>query len=152
MTQLTWNHRALLVLRAALGTVFVLHGWQKLTVFGLSGLSGYLASTGMPLPTINAAILITVELVGGLALIAGLGTRVVSALLAFTMAVAVGLVHLGNGFFAQNNGFEFPLTLMLALLAMVMTGAGAYSLDARLFGRSSAAQVRAGEVDYQRAA
>ncbi|HEX5215741.1 MAG TPA: DoxX family protein [Vicinamibacterales bacterium] len=150
MTQQTWNHRALLLLRAALGIVFVAHGWQKLTVFGLTGLSGYLAAAGMPLPTINAAILITVELVGGLALIAGLGTRVASALLAFTMAVAIGLVHIGNGFFAQNNGFEFPFTLMLVLLAMVMTGAGAYSVDARLFG--GAAPVRRDEIDFKRAA
>ena len=133
MTHAPWNHRALLLLRAALGLVFVLHGWQKLTVFGLTGLSGYLAQTGMPLPTVNAAILITVELAGGLALIAGLGTRIVSALLAFTMAVAVALVHLPNGFFAQNNGYEFPLTLMLVLLSLVMSGAGAYSIDARLF-------------------
>ena len=151
MTQLTWNHRALLLLRAALGVVFVLHGWQKLTVFGLSGLSGFLAGAGMPLPTINAAILIAVELGGGVALIAGLGTRLVSALLAFTMAVAVGLVHWQAGFF-NPAGYEFPLTLMLVLLSLVMTGAGAYSLDARLFGRGRAAQARLDELDYRRAA
>jgi len=151
MTQLTWNHRALLLLRGALGIVFIAHGWQKLTVFGLSGLSGFLANAGMPLPTVNAAILITVELVGGLALVAGLGTRVASALLAFTMAVAVGLVHLGNGFFAQSNGFEYPFTLMLVLLSLVMTGAGAYSVDARLFHRGAPAQ-RRDEIDFKRAA
>ncbi len=61
----------LLLLRLALGIVFVLHGWQKATEFGVSGLSGSLASLGIPFPGVNAAILIATELGGGLALLAG---------------------------------------------------------------------------------
>ena len=54
--------------------------------------------------------------------------------------------------FFNPAGYEFPLTLMLVLLSLVMTGAGAYSLDARLFGRSRAAQAGRDELDYRRAA
>src|SRR5687768_10608152 len=106
-----WTDRGLLLLRIALGTVFVLHGWQKLFVFGPAGVTGVLASSGMPVPGLNAMLLIGVELVGGLALIAGAFTRITSVLIAFTMLVATVLVHLPNGYFLPN-GAEFTLTLM----------------------------------------
>jgi putative oxidoreductase len=125
----------LLLLRLALGIVFVLHGWQKATAFGVSGLSGSLASLGIPFPGVNAAILIATELGGGLALLAGAFARVAGALLAFAMAVATITVHLPNGFFLPN-GYEFTLTLLLASLAITAAGAGAYSVDARLFGET----------------
>jgi putative oxidoreductase len=131
------NHKAidrgLLLLRVALGSVFVMHGWQKLVEFGPAGVAGMLGSMGVPLPGLNALMLIAVELIGGLALLAGAFTRAASTLIAFAMLVATLLVHLPNGYFLPN-GVEFTLTLMLASLALTMTGAGAYSLDAALFG------------------
>jgi putative oxidoreductase len=130
-----WTDRGLLLLRIGLGIVFVMHGWQKLFVFGHAGVTGALASLGIPFAPVNAVLITAVELGGGIALLAGAATRVAAAFVGFAMLVAVATAHLAHGFFAPA-GIEYPLTLMLANLALVMTGAGRYSLDARLFGRS----------------
>jgi putative oxidoreductase len=131
--------RGLLLIRLALGLVFAMHGWMKLTVFGLAGTAGFLGELGVPFPNANAVALIAVELIGGLLMAAGAGTRVVGAMLAFSMLVATLAVHGANGFFLPS-GYEFTLTLTLVTLAIVITGAGRYSLDARLFHRQSASR------------
>lgn len=125
--------RGLLVLRIALGVVFVMHGWQKLAVYGISGVAGGFGQMGFPLPTANAVLITAVELVGGMMLLAGAGTRIVAALLAFAMLVATVVAHGSAGFFLPT-GYEFALTLMLASLALTQTGAGRYSVDARFAG------------------
>jgi putative oxidoreductase len=132
--------RGLLLIRAALGLVFVMHGWQKLTVFGLSGTAGFLGQLGVPAPTLNAVLLISVELLGGALLLAGAGTRIVGLLLAFAMSVAAIAAHGAGGFFLPT-GYEFALTLGLISLAVAFTGAGRYSVDARLFSGRTAATV-----------
>ena len=126
-----WIDRGLLVLRVALGIVFVMHGGQKAFVYGHAGVTAAMASLGLPLPGLNAALITVVELGGGLALLAGVGTRIAAFLIAGAMGVATVSAHLPNGFFAPA-GFEYTLTLMLASLALVMTGPGAYSADAIL--------------------
>jgi putative oxidoreductase len=123
--------RGLLLLRIALGVVFVMHGWQKLAVYGISGVAGGFAQLGLPLPMVNAVVITAVELVGGALLLAGAGTRIVAALLAFAMLVATLTAHAAAGFFLPN-GYEFTLTLMLVSLALTQTGAGRHSVDARL--------------------
>jgi putative oxidoreductase len=123
--------RGLLLVRAALGIVFVAHGWQKLAVYGVSGVATGFEQMGFPVPMLNAAIITAVEFGGGLLLIAGAGTRVVAALLAFAMLVATVVAHGSAGFFLPT-GYEFALTLMLVNLALTQTGAGRYSVDARL--------------------
>ena len=130
----TWIDRGLLLLRIALGSVFVMHGWQKLTVIGYDGLVGFLTQLGVPVPAVSAALLIAVELGGGLALIAGAFTRIAGLLIAGAMLVAVVTVHLPNGYFLPN-GYEFALTMLLGNLSVVMTGAGAYSVDQWIRGR-----------------
>ena len=124
----------LLLVRLALGIVFVMHGWQKLTVIGVDGFAGMLASLGVPFPAVNAVIVTAVEFVGGWAMLAGHFASPVGLLIAFNMIVAAATVHLKNGFFLPA-GYEFTLVLMLASLAISAAGAGAYSLDARLFRR-----------------
>lgn len=123
--------RGLLLLRIALGIVFVMHGWQKLVVYGVSGVAGGFAQMGFPFPMANAVVITTVELVGGALLLAGAGTRIVAAMLAFAMLVATVTAHGAAGFFLPT-GYEFTLTLMLASLALTQTGAGRYSVDARV--------------------
>lgn len=123
--------RGLLLVRAALGIVFVAHGWQKLAVYGVSGVATGFEQMGFPVPMLNAVIITAVEFGGGLLLIAGAGTRVVAALLAFAMLVATVVAHGSAGFFLPT-GYEFALTLMLVSLALTQTGAGRYSVDARL--------------------
>lgn len=130
----TWTDRGLFVLRLALGVVFVMHGWQKLAVFGHAGVTGFLTQLGVPFPGVNAVLITAVELGGGVLLLAGAFTRIAGTLLAFAMLVAVVTAHLANGFFAPT-GFEYPLTLLLASTAVTMTGAGAYSVDRLIAGR-----------------
>jgi putative oxidoreductase len=128
--------RGLLFVRAALGIVFVAHGWQKLTVYGVSGVATGFEQMGFPVPMVNAVIITAVELGGGLLLLAGAGTRVVAALLAFSMLVATVVAHGSAGFFLPT-GYEFALTLMLVSLGLTQTGAGRYSVDARLGARTA---------------
>ncbi len=116
------------------GVVFVMHGWQKLAVFGHAGVTGFLTQLGVPFPGVNAVLITAVELGGGVLLLAGAFTRIAGALVAFAMLVAVVTAHLSNGFFAPT-GFEYPLTLLLASAAVTMTGAGAYSVDRLMAGR-----------------
>lgn len=122
--------RGLLLVRVALGIVFIAHGWQKLAVYGVSGVATGFEQMGLPVPMLNAVIITAVEFGGGLLLIAGAGTRVVAALLAFSMLVATVVAHGSGGFFLPT-GYEFALTLMLVSLALTQTGAGRYSVDAR---------------------
>jgi putative oxidoreductase len=117
-----------LPLRLVIGLVFVMHGAQKLFGFGLAGTAGFLGSLGIPLPTVAAAVLIAVELLGGLALVLGAGTRYVAAALAVEMLVALLTVHLRAGFFVPD-GMEFVLTLLAGCLTLVAVGAGPWSVD-----------------------
>lgn len=123
--------RGLLLLRIAAGVVFVMHGWQKLAVYGIAGVATGFGQLGFPMPTANAVLITVVELGGGLLLLAGAGTRIVASLLAFSMLVATLAVHAQAGFFLPN-GYEFSLTMMLISLALTQTGAGRFSVDARL--------------------
>lgn len=132
--QSVWIDRGLLLVRVALAVVFIAHGAQKLFVVGYPGVTGFMASLGMPFPAVSAALLIAVELGGGIALLAGAFTRIVALLIAFNMIVATVTVHLANGFFLPT-GYEFTLTLMLISAAVTMMGAGAYSVDAVWQGR-----------------
>jgi putative oxidoreductase len=129
-----WIDRGLLMMRIALGIVFVMHGGQKLFVFGHAGVAGGMAALGLPLPGLSAALITAVELGGGVALLTGTFTRVAAFLIAGAMAVATVTAHLTSGFF-MPSGFEYTLTLMLSSLAILMTGPGAYSVDSALAGR-----------------
>ena len=139
----------LLLLRIALGTVFIMHGGQKLFVLGPTAVAGFLGSLGVPFPALNAWLVIAAELGGGLALLTGALTRIAGLATAFTMVVAIATVHGANGFFLPA-GFEFVLTLLLASLAVVLTGPGVYSIDALTARRSFSRELPAGV--HQRAA
>lgn len=124
---------ALLLLRTILAVVFIYHGSQKLFgAFGGPGIdnfAGWLASMNIPLPTFNAYMAASTEFFGGIALLIGLFTRLVAIPLTITMIVAIVTVH-ANAFSAQNNGMEYPLTLAFVLIAIILLGPGAFSLDA----------------------
>ena len=72
----------LTILRVVVGVVFMFHGYQKLIKMGFHGVAGFFAHSGIPLPMASAVVVTLVEFVGGILLIAGVGTRVARALLA----------------------------------------------------------------------
>lgn len=118
----------LAVLRAAVGLVFVAHGAQKVFVYGLDGTTGAFGGMGVPMAAAAAPLVAAVELVGGLALLAGLFTRAAAVLLAGVMLGAILFVHLQGGFFLPN-GAEYALTLFAAAVALALAGPGAFALD-----------------------
>ena len=128
---------ALAVLRATTGTIFFAHGAQKLFVYGFAGVTGAFDGMGVPLPQVAGPATALVEFFGGLALIAGLLTRLAGLGLAVTMLGAIALVHLAGGFFAPN-GIEFPLALLGAAITLAISGAGRFSLDALIANRRAA--------------
>lgn len=126
---------ALLVLRVAVGAVFIAHGAQKVFVYGFAGTSGSFAEMGVPLAVIAGPLVGLVELIGGALLVLGLATRIVAGALAADMLVAAVLVHLPFGLFAAEGGYELPLALGASAVALILAGAGRVSLDAVLTRR-----------------
>ncbi len=127
---------ALAILRSVVGVVFAAHGAQKLFVYGLTGVSAGFEGMGIPLASVVGPGVAILEFVGGLALVAGLLTRLTAAGLAAIMLGAMVLVHLPAGFFLPN-GVEFVLVLFGASVVLALTGAGAWSVDARLAQREA---------------
>lgn len=124
----------LVPLRVVVGAVFLMHGAQKLFVFGLAGTADIMGKLGIPLSTLAAAIVIAAELLGGLAIIAGVFTRWAGVVLAIEMLVAIPVARLKGGFFAPY-GFEFEFTLLGACLTFAALGSGGASLDRMLAAR-----------------
>lgn len=125
-----------LALRIPVGIIFIAHGAQKLFGwfggYGLEGTGQWMASIGLEPGYLMALLAGSAEFLGGLALVLGLLVRPAAAVLAFTMAVAIVTVHLGNGLFMANNGYEFGLALLAAAVSLAITGAGRGSVDAVL--------------------
>jgi putative oxidoreductase len=115
-------------IRVVVGIVFLMHGGQKLFIWGFSGVAAFLGQLGIPAPMLASIIVTLVEFLGGLALFLGLFTRWVAILLAIDMAVAILTVHLPNGFFLPK-GFEYPLTLLAANVSLALLGSGEASVD-----------------------
>jgi putative oxidoreductase len=123
-----------LLSRLLLAALFLPAGLSK--IGGFEGTAGYIASVGLPMPTLGAAVAIAVEVLGGLALILGLGTRWAALALALFTLVASFFFH---NFWAMPAEQQMMQQLMFmknigvtgGLLALAAFGAGAFSLDAR---------------------
>ncbi|AXK46902.1 DoxX family protein [Brachybacterium saurashtrense] len=132
----------LLIARLALGAIFAAHGYQKLVTFGLAGVTDSFRGMGVPAPELVAPVVAIVELVGGIALIAGAFTGIVGLVLALDMLAAALLVHVGQGVFIENGGWELVGALGAGALALAAVGAGRFSLDGLRRGGSRGARSR----------
>ena len=124
---------AALALRVPVGLILAAHGAQKLFGwfggYGLEGTGQWLASIGLEPGYLMALLAGGAEFFGGLALVLGLLTRPAAVVAAFTMLVAIFAVHIGNGLFMANIGYEYALTLFAATVALAIQGAGRFSVD-----------------------
>ena len=125
---------ALAVLRVVLGVTFIMHGGQKLFVYGFDGVTGAFGQMGIPAPGFFGPFVALVEFFGGIAIALGLLTRLAALGVGATMVVAILTVHMKQGFF-NPGGVEFPLALLASAIALVIAGAGAYSVDAAVAKR-----------------
>lgn len=134
---------AALILRVPVGLILAAHGAQKLFGwfggYGLEGTGQWMASIGLA-PGYLMALLAGAEFFGGLALVLGLLTRPAALVSAFTMLVAIFAVHIGNGLFMSNNGYEYALTLFVVTLGLAIQGGGRFALDNLLAQRFADAQ------------
>ncbi|MGC1818989.1 MAG: DoxX family protein [Casimicrobiaceae bacterium] len=115
---------AAILLRTALGVMFIAHALQKYFIFTLPGTARFFESLGLPGPL--AYVIFAVELIGGLMLIGGIKTRWVATVLAVEL-IGATWPHLGNGwmFTAKGGGWEYPAFLAVAAATCALLGNGA---------------------------
>ena len=136
-----WRRWAPLPLRLVIGYGFISHGWAKLSR-GPAGFAKLLDQIGAPLPELTAWVSTLIEILGGLAILAGGFVTVLSVPLIVMMLVAMFTVHLRYGFSAINTigltadgpqfgppGYEVNLLYIAGLLALILGSAGALSID-----------------------
>lgn len=119
------------VLRIAVAAVFINHGYQKLFVFGIGGVTGAFTSMHVPAPGIMGPLIGVLEFFGGIALLLGFLTRLVAIGYVCDMLGAILLVQLKNGF----SHFELEFLLLGSSLALAIAGAGRFSVDAAIADR-----------------
>lgn len=138
------NDVALLMIRGIVGVVFLFHGSQKLFgAFdgpGIAGMAGFNESLGIPFPVLSAWLASLTEFAGGAALLTGVGQRLISVPLAFTMLVASFVAH-GGAFSAQAGGMEYPLTLTIIVAALGIAGPGSLTVLNALANRAKSSTV-----------
>lgn len=119
---------AALLLRLTLGGLFLTHAALKFFVFTPAGTAAFFGKIGLP-PAL-AYVTIAAEVLGGLALILGVWTRIIAILLIPILLGAILTVHGGAGFFFNNpnGGWEYPAFWAVALLVQALLGDGAYAL------------------------
>jgi putative oxidoreductase len=128
-------------LRAALGIMFIAHAYLKVVIFTVPGFEAFLGQVG--LPSFLAWPIILAELIGGLAILAGFYARLVSVALLPVLLGAV-VVHAANGWLwnAPNGGWEYPAFLVVAAVAHILIGDGAFAVKPVVLPTGPAASLR----------
>ena len=122
----------ILLLRLVVGIVLFAHGAQKLFGwfggYGLAGTAGFFGGLRFRMPKATVVVAGVSE-ASGLLFAAGFLTPLAALLMASTMVVAVGSVHIKNGLFVTNSGYEYNLVLWTVASPSSATGPGRFSLD-----------------------
>ncbi|MEH7331760.1 DoxX family protein [Neobacillus drentensis] len=134
------NEVGALILRVTLGAIFLIHGIVKFQG-GIENIVGWFSSIG--LPGFMAYAVALIEIIGGIALIIGLGTRIVSALFSLLMIGAILKVKLsvgllGNG---QMAGYELDLGFLAMAVFLVISGSKLISID-QLFSKKDSNEIK----------
>lgn len=116
----------LLVLRLALGAVMIAHGYQKI-FGGMPQLMQMLQHMGIP--AWMGYLTVAAEFGGGILLVVGFLTRLAALAIFIDMVVAIIKVHLHNGLFSKNGGFEFPMVCGAIAFSLIWSGAGPIAMD-----------------------
>lgn len=124
----------MLLIRLVIGILFIGHGAQKLFGmfggYGPKGTGGWMESIGIKPGVLMAVLAGLMEFVGGLLFTLGLLTPLAAVLIGLAMIGAIVKVHFKNGLWSTANGYEYPLVLLVVVIGIALTGAGAYSLAA----------------------
>jgi putative oxidoreductase len=116
----------LLFLRLALGTVMIAHGYQKL-FGGMGQFMGMLSHMGIP--SWMGYLTVAAEFGGGILIVLGFLTRLAALAILIDMLVAISKVHLHNGLFSKNGGYEFPMVCGAIAFSLIWSGAGPIAID-----------------------
>jgi putative oxidoreductase len=138
------NEIGAFILRVTLGALFFIHGLVKFQG-GIENIVGWFSSIG--LPGFMAYAVALIEIIGGIALIIGLGTRIVTALFSLLMIGAILKVKLsvgllGNG---QMAGYELDLGFLAMAIYLVINGSKLLSVD-QLFSKKDSNELRKATV------
>ena len=118
---------ALLPVRFGVGLALLVQGWAHAT--GPAGLTRTLERADLPLAEPLTWVVVGLELMGGLLVLLGFQTRIAAGVLVAWLCVDCFVVHLRNGWWADQGGFQVPLLLLVGTLALWMGGAGRASVD-----------------------
>jgi len=124
-----------LLLRLPLALIIMAHGGQKLFGwfggYGLEATGQWMSSIGFTPGLLMAFLAGSAEFFGGIAILLGVFTRPAAAVVSFTLLMAM-TVHINNGLFVGNNGYEFALSLLAISVYLLFIGAGSVSLDRKI--------------------
>jgi putative oxidoreductase len=123
------NDLATLVARLFFASLFVTYGYFKITAF--AGTTGYMAKQGLPMPAVFAVIAVIIELGGGLLILFGYHTRCVALICAIYVLIAALIAHRNFADGNQMSHFFKNMAIVGGFLALMVSGAGRYSLDGR---------------------
>jgi putative oxidoreductase len=130
----SWRDVAYTAIRVVAGFILLMHGWMKVGTYGVAGVSGLMAKSGLEPATAFAIAAMFLETVGAICIILGLFTRFFAAAIAIELLIGLLAVHLKNGFDVGKGGFEYILLLGVVMFAIAIRGGGPYSVD-RMIGK-----------------
>lgn len=120
---------ALLIIRLAVGIVFIAHGWDMFIRTGIIETAGQFSAMGVPQAKTAAYIAAAVQLIAGAGVLLGFCTAFFALILTVFMGAAFYFVHMGHGIFVNQGGAEYVMVLAASLIIIIVFGSGRASVD-----------------------